>query len=430
MRTNLAPVDDVHKQATVLLRAAHSKLIRHKETRWLTEVIYLGKNEMVTMDDNPLAPTAWTDGINKVYVAEFVCSQPSVRHVTGLVLHENLHIGLRHIPRTVPMADRRLANQAADFVANSIIVEMGVKHPDFIALPPGGLYDPKFYGWSYPEIYRFLLAEQESQQSGKPQPQPGQGFPQAGNGPPAPPDSKRRGDTLDTHDTSAEESLSEEQAEELGDKVREALQRGAMLAGAMGVDMPQAITAGMQPDVDWTAVVTDWLTSVMKGDDEYTYARFDRRMIPFGVYLPGTETERLGAGLVSFDTSGSTTGDEINKFAANAQQLLEQFPPEELRVLWWDTAVRSEQMFTPETYANFMDMLQPRGGGGTEVRCVDQYMREHALRPDFHVIMTDGYDRESDITWHGDRSIPTLWIVTLNPSFRPPFGQMVFTGKH
>ena len=43
-------------------------------------------------------PTAYTDGLNKRYGKEFI-EKLSLAELGGLVLHENGHVMLKHIPR-------------------------------------------------------------------------------------------------------------------------------------------------------------------------------------------------------------------------------------------------------------------------------------------------------------------------------------------
>ena len=414
-----------HVRATLL--TGHRILLRHKSTRMLAPFLLMGKNEQIDAANVPQGypPTAWTDGTDKFYVTEYMAKLTNQKQVNALILHENGHVFLKHLLRLAGMPDQKLANQAADYAVNDFIHHLD---PEIAELAPDWLYDPKFHGWTVFQIYRCLEAEQKAKQ---PQPQPGQqgsGQPVAGEGKPAPAGTKQRGEAMDHHQFDEFKEMTVEEKQAVEKAVNEALAQGSVLAGAMGGGLPVELQKAMNSQGNWLHVVTDWMSSSMQGGDEYTFRKFDRRAFTYGAYVPGTETERLGCGLISFDTSGSTLGPEMEKFAGEAERLLTTYPPEEVRVLWWDTQVRGEQMFTPDTYPDFVKQLKPRGGGGTRAGCIDKYMRQHGIKPDFHIIMTDGYT-ESNIEWQGDRSVPTLWIVTQNAQFRAPFGQVVFTDK-
>jgi predicted metal-dependent peptidase len=405
-------------RARASIKKAQTRLVRHPETRWLSQVLMLGTVEVI--EDAAKCPTAYTDGINTRYGVSFTNSLPSVQQVTGLVLHEELHKALRHMPRLKALRekDAQMANKVADYVVNDFIVHITDK--TLCVLPNGGLYDPMFHGWTEIEIFRYLNKEKQPRGGG------GKPSPANGKGAPAPGNSKLRGDdSLDEHDASGADAMTKEQEAEQGRQIQEALTQGALMAGVMGQDLPQVIKASTDAKIDWVSVLADFVTNSIKGGDEYTYARLNRQYSVMGYVYPGTESETLGSGLVSIDASGSTIGPVLDKFVGEFAALVRSLVPDEVRVLWWDTEVRSEQRFDPSSYDTVTEMLKCVGGGGTMVSCVDKYMRKHGINPEFHIIFTDGYV-EDYITWQGDRSIPTLWIVTENKRFVPPFGQMVF----
>jgi predicted metal-dependent peptidase len=429
-------------QAKTKLERGHQQLMQHIETRFLSGVIMVGESTVIEAKDSAIK-TAYTDGLNKRYVAEYIVKQDQTV-INGTILHENLHNALMQLPRMKELPDRNLANKAADYVVNDIIHH--IKDKNLCRLGEGWLYDPMFHGWTVHQIYRYLKQEQESQQEDKPEPQDEKGEdgeqgeqdkpepPQAGNGHPkdgrgdaAPQAAKRAEESQDEHDVDAAEERSPEEEKQVEAQIQQALEQGSMIAAAMGKAVPQKIRAAMNPKIDWVGVTRDFVTESLRGGaDQHTWRSFDRRTLIHDVYLPDTETETLGRGLISFDASGSTVGPEMGKFISSTQVLLVEMPPQEVRVLWWDDRVRSEQTFTPENYSAFTSLARCVGGGGTRVSCVDKYMRDHGIRPDFHIIFTDGYV-ESNIDWRGDRSIPTLWIVTENAQFVAPFGQVVFT---
>ena len=64
---------------------------------------------------------------------------------------------------------------------------------------------------------------------------------------------------------------------------------------------------------------------------------------------------------------------------------------------------------------------KPVGGGGTDVRCVPQYLKEHNIKPQVSIVLTDGY-------WYGGWGVwdhPVLWVIVDNKSATPDVGQVV-----
>ena len=101
------------------LKKAHVTLMRHPETAFHGGVMMMGTSTVIEDDTK----TAYTDGVNKAYGRKF-CTGLTDPELNALVLHENLHVELRHLihNRDLFKEDRSLANQAGDYVVNSIIV--------------------------------------------------------------------------------------------------------------------------------------------------------------------------------------------------------------------------------------------------------------------------------------------------------------------
>ena len=95
--------------------------------------------------------------------------------------------------------------------------------------------------------------------------------------------------------------------------------------------------------------------------------------------------------------------------------------PDKVRVLWWDTEVHGEQVFSGN-YQDIAKLLKPMGGGGTHVSCVNEYINKERINAECVIVFTDGYV-ESDITWN--ISSPTLWMITQNKNLDVPTGKKV-----
>jgi predicted metal-dependent peptidase len=387
------------------VKKAHIAMMKHPETALYSGVMMMGKTEVV--DD---AITAYTDGINKRYGRAFlkaVCKTD--QEIAGLVLHENLHIVLRHMLHNIDLfrLDRNRANKAADYVVNDIIVN--IKDKNLVKLPEGGCYDPKYHNMNMREVYKLL--EEEEGNSGGSGNDSGEGEQQGG------------GEySFDEHDTEGDgQPMTPEQAKEMEARIDRALREGALLAGRLGIDLPRAITDILNPKIDWRDALRDFVSSATKGKDEYTWRKFNRRVLPNDLYLPTVEDETIGEIVVAIDTSGSIGEKELNEFASELVSICETVSPEAVRVLWWDTKVHGEQLFK-DNYENIGSMLKPLGGGGTRVSCVSEYINKKKVNAECVLVFTDGY-LESDVQWQ--ITAPTLWMVTENANWNPPTGKKV-----
>ena len=377
------------------LKKAHISLMKHPETALYSGVMLMGKSSVE--DENF---TAYTDGVNKRYSREFI-SKLSDAELRGLVLHENLHVALKHIQRFKKefKAEPMLINASADYVVNDIILNLNDK--SFLTLPEDRLYDAKYRNWSVREVYEDLKKQRQDNNT-----------PQGGN----------EYKTLDDHDFESSQNMTEAEAKELSSKIDKALREGGILAGRMGAKIPRTIQELLEPKVDWREVLREFVTSATRGSDEYTWRRFNKRLMANDIYMPSMENESIGELVVAIDTSGSIDGVALTEFASELASICSVCTPSKVRVLWWDTEVHGEQVFSPEDYNNLKDILKPQGGGGTMVSCVSDYINTKKINSEAVIVFTDGY-LESDIKWN--ISVPTLWLVTQAKSFTPPSGKVV-----
>jgi predicted metal-dependent peptidase len=396
----------------VRIKRGHIAMMKHPETALYSGVMMMGET---SVDDKPI--TAYTDGVNKRYGRAFLtqmCKEDA--EVNGIILHENLHIVLRHTiyGKDMFMENKDRANRAADYVVNGII--MAIKDKKLVKLPDGGLYDPRFDNMNMRQVYNILKDEEGGGGGGKGKPDPN-GDPSNGNG------SGRGEYQFDEHDFSAD--MTDEELKEMDGKIDRAIREGAILAGRLGVDLPRAITEMLEPQVDWRREMQDFVSSTCKGKDEYTWRRFNRRMLPNDIFLPTVENETIGEIVVPIDTSGSIGQDQLNEFASELVSIAEAVRPEAIRILWWDTKVHGEQLFT-DNYEQIGSLLKPLGGGGTRVSSVSEYINKKKIKAECVVVFTDGY-LENDVKW--DINSPTLWLVTQNKGWIPPAGKVVFVNN-
>jgi predicted metal-dependent peptidase len=390
------------------IKKGHIALMKHPETALWGGVMMMGSTEVV--DE---AITAYTDGINKKYGRAFLTAIcPTQAEVNGLILHENLHIGLRHHLHGADMfkEDGEKANKAADYVVNDMITEISKKYPELVQLPRGGLYDPQYHNMSMREIYKLLKSKKGGGGGGGTPDKEGEKGSGSGGGE----------YEFDKHDFG--KPMTQEEAKEMDGKIDRAIREGALLAGRLGIDLPRSVTDLLNPVIDWKKELADFVTSSCKGKDEYTWRKFNRRLISNDIYLPTVENETIGEVVVAIDTSGSIGQEQLNAFASELVSICEAVSPDAVRVLWWDTKVHGEQLFT-DNYDQIGSMLKPLGGGGTRVSSVAEYINKKKINAECVLVFTDGF-LESDVKW--DISSPTLWMVTENRNWTPPSGKKVF----
>lgn len=388
------------------MKKNHIALMRHPETALYSGVIMAGESHV---SDEMF--TAYTDGLNKKYSARFI-EKLSDEELRGLILHENLHVALMHIPRHKDLMKENsmLANVAMDIVVNNIINRLSDKK--LCKLPEGGIFDPKYDGWSVREIYNDLKKQNPPDDGGS-----------GGNG-------SGEGEVIvngrtfstegsDEHDASGAEGKTPEQLKELEEHVNRALREGGMLAGRLGTKVPREIEQSLVSPVDWRKELQEYIKTSVRGADELTWRKFNRSLLANDILAPSVESETITEVVFAVDTSGSIGSEDLAAVATQIAAACETCRPEKVRVLWWDTHVHGEQVFTDD-YDNIRSLLKPQGGGGTQVSCVSEYIIKNKLTPDCMVILTDGY-LEDNIQWN--TTVDTLWLVKGNNRFVPPSGK-------
>lgn len=402
------------------VKKSHIALMRHPETALYSGVFMLGESSV-----SDEAITAYTDGVNKKYGRAFVSALPDAE-LNALVLHENLHIAFRHMlhNRDLFEENSKLANIAADLVVNDVIVSL--KDQTLCKLPPGGIVDPQYHNMNMREIY-FKLRD-KCKKPKNPEGQQGQqGKPSAGG------EEQSKGGNVpqgmenysfDEHDCKDGEDgkpMTSEEAKALDTKIDRALREGALLAGRLGGKTPRAIRELLEPKTRWQDELREFVSAATVGKDEYTWRKFNRRLVANDIYMPSTENETIGEVVIAIDTSGSIGQEQLDEFGAELQAICDSVDPEVVRILWWDTMVHGEQIFRGK-YEGIRGMLKPLGGGGTRVGCVAEHIEKTKIRAECVVVFTDGFV-ESNPAWQ--IAAPTLWLVTLNKAWTPPVGRKV-----
>lgn len=427
--------------AEAKLKKAHVRLMKNRLTAAYIGALMLGESSIMdegSQDASRIGglakqmKTAATDGVNKMYWREFVELQ-TMQQLCGIVLHENLHVFLRQIPRHMDLLGPKneiteyknnqiILNAAMDYVVNDIIKDIHDKDSELVDLPMGGLWSEKFKNWSTREVFHYLKhgVNSQGQKEGKSQPKlrinPDGSLSITVNG------KEYQLGGSDGHDNDLFQDSTPEQIKEITDKIKDAIHQGGLLAGRMGMEIPRAMLEAMEPEVNWADETKEFVTAATKGCDEYTYRKYNKHRIVDEYFLPSTESEKVGKICVFIDTSGSIGQAQLDEFGAEIAGICELCQPEELQVGWWDYDMHGTQVFHEGEYNNIRGLLKPKGGGGTRVGCVRDYIIENKVECDCVVIFTDGYVEENPL-W--DIKPPTLWLVTQNEHFKPMAGKVV-----
>jgi predicted metal-dependent peptidase len=123
--------------------------------------------------------------------------------------------------------------------------------------------------------------------------------------------------------------------------------------------------------------------------------------------MQGKSLKSLG---VFVDVSGSMLGGPecpYIKVMSEVDGLIKQLQIETMHLIYWDGWVCKHETYTQATLSGWKDSTRPSGGGGTNPACIPPYLKEHNIKVDAAIILTDG-----DVGGWGEWTVPTLWAIT------------------
>lgn len=443
----------------VELTAAERDEIQFKFTRAIMEIVMeypffgflavkIGTNPVwiKTADQHARMAPGWktmaTDGARMYVWPQYVLYHP-VKILTATILHEIYHIVLLHVPRATNYHPQ-LANIAMDYVVNLMVNDFAIersfgsgagprhtlsdelytKMPWYIPSPPF-YYDTSFRGPNgdplpWEQVYDILLKRQD------PETQKrltiGQSIEQATDGQGL---TDVPGQLTDDHDIwrSADrpadddgqvnrEQMTEREAKNM---VRDAYIQSSMdkTPGAMPGSMKRMIDEYLHPRLPWQRLVQHYLKPV---SGWFGYQPGDTRFAdPVPWFIPDYQLRYI---LVSIDTSGSMSDEDVARAVSETRLLLRGFPQTKGILCMVDHGV-SHWSPLEESYT-----LQQRSGyGGTSFRPPFQETINRKLKDqiDLHIYFTDGYGEFPSEEWLREQRIPydTLWVLT-NDHVTPP----------
>ena len=159
---------------------------------------------------------------------------------------------------------------------------------------------------------------------------------------------------------------------------------------------------------DWRKILDSF---VQEEVFDYSFTPPDKRLQDLDFFLPEYNAYQNEYRKVFFmvDTSGSITDEVLSLAYSEICQVIEQFGDSLTgMVAFFDTKIYRP---TPFQHVSDIRSLRPTGGGGTEYRCIFDYIQRYyqGTKPTSIVVITDGKgafpdERVTD-------GVPVLWLV-------------------
>jgi len=278
----------------------------------------------------------------------------------------------------------------------------------------GGCYDTKYAGMDSAQVYYLLREDQDNQGS-----EQGDG---EGGGSGQGSGSLQNGQQpFDEHDWDGAQELTAEEQRGLARELDEAIRQGALAAGKMGSGGDRDLHELLQPQINWRETLREFVTSTCAGSDYSTYRRPNRRYLSSGLYMPSGISEQVGELVLAIDTSGSIGQRELSAFLTEVKEICDTVHPDGIRLLYWDTAVCRDEKYDKHELDDLAQSTKPEGGGGTDVTCVTDYIRDNNINAQAAIVLTDGHLYGG---W-GQWGMPVLWCIMDNLGAKPDVGVAV-----
>lgn len=381
-----------------------------------------------------------TDG-NRIYFAPKFLDTISDSELDFVMVHEILHVALRHCFRE-DGRDTKLFDDACDIVVNSNILLANNMDKKSITLKNYGVSKHKTpdnregYKFTAEEIYNMLLLSVGSKSSSesklldgvelevssKKQPvnklnnkiETGEKLSGLSDGQHSWDNHSRwkQDDTTNLKDVWLKRIVDAAEAIEIQEASKE--------RGTIPLFAKRLLKDMKKPQTDWRTILTDF---VQEEICDYSFSPPDRRFDDSPFYLPDFNEKDFSISNILFmvDTSGSMDERMISTAYSEIKGAIEQFDGKLKGWLgFFDAAVIEPKEFES---IDELEIIRPEGGGGTDFDVIFEYVNENMAEnpPVSIVILTDGYAPFPNE--NKSNGIPVLWLLN-NEDVNPPWGKV------
>lgn len=325
-------------------------------------------------------PTAGTDGVDLHWNPDYFVSLPKESRSTDLS-HELWHVALLH---TVRRGNRNaeIWNIACDIKIDLMLEKMGYTFVGINGVPR----DKKYKDWVEEDIYDDLMK----------------------NPPPKMPSC-----TCCAKDMPETKETIQATVNTVVKAIHQAKLAGQ--AGNLPGSIEETLKKFLEPVVPWEVLLMRFFTDLL--DEDYTWARPNRRYSD--MYLPSkfTDDGRLEHLIYYLDVSGSISQNDIIRFNSELKFVFETLKPQKITVVQFDTMIQKTDVFNE---GDPFTEIHVKGRGGTCLECVREHINE--AKPTAAVIFSDMYVSPMRPL---DFDIPVIWIAVNHPQATVPFGTLL-----
>ncbi len=365
-------------------KEARTALIRARTLLYITQPFYGILALRLALEEDKSIPTLCISHTTIYYNPDFYLSLSESLQMSA-VAHEVQHCLLDHINRCGPRLPKKW-NAAGDYVINANLKDDGFE------IGKDWLFNPAFAGMSADHIYTLL--PDGTGPGGDQGPGKGGGWGAL--------DDMKPGDPDVVEAEATEWKIAVIQA------ANEAKKQGK-LPGSM-VSIVEELKGNK---VDWRERLRRF--AMLHAKTDFSWARPQRRMVPFGYYLPSLYSQAMGLLVNAIDTSGSVDDYELQMFGSEINAMKLMAKPQQLINIYCDSRIAKideyDEYQTP--------VFSMPGRGGTDFRPPFQHIEKHGLKPACFIYLTDGEGPFPETP----PPYPVMWVMTTGVV--APFGETI-----
>lgn len=223
------------------------------------------------------------------------------------------------------------------------------------------------------------------------------------------PSESSSGDDAGAKAKAAEREQLEKEWKEISDRVQVDLDTASKGWGDKAGTLVQGLNALSREKHDYAEFLRRFAIldeAVQINDDEFDYVFYTYGLdfygnMPLVEPLEYKDVKRIKEFVIAIDTSGSVSGELVQKFIQKTYNILKQtdsfFATSNLHIVQADAAIQEDVKITSaEQLDEFLASMEPKGLGGTDFRPVFEYVNELQLSKEFMnlrglIYFTDGF---------------------------------------
>lgn len=191
--------------------------------------------------------------------------------------------------------------------------------------------------------------------------------------------------------------------------------------GKMPAALQRMFEELLEPEVPWLDHIQT-LINRTTGSGGWDWQRPDEWFIGRDIYQPHRTGRGAGWIVIWGDTSGSRDDKELASNMAELHAIMEDVRPQRLTVLWCDAKIDYIDEIEDPADLEHIRARGTKGGGGTSMQPVFDWIDENMETPDLFIGFTDGY-----VSFPREPKFPVIWASSTDKDY--PYGEKVRVNK-